>query len=63
MFMPLKDLCTEVHIPILMNIPFDRRIAAGLAEGLTLIEINPDYSQRLQDVYRQISSIIASIKE
>jgi len=59
-FSPLEDLCSDFHVPILMHIPFDRRIAAGLAEGQTLIEINPDYSQRLQDVYHHISSIIAS---
>lgn len=62
-FPPLEDVCSDFHIPILMHIPFDRRIASGLAEGLTLIEINLDYSQRLQDVYHQISSIIASNKE
>ncbi len=59
-FSPLEDLCSDFHVPILMHIPFDRQIAAGLAEGQSLIEINPDYSQRLQDVYHQTSSIIAS---
>lgn len=59
-FSPLEDLCSDFHVPILMHIPFDRQIAAGLAEGQSLIEINPDYSQRLQDVYHHISSIIAS---
>lgn len=62
-FSPLEDLCSDFHVPILMHIPFDRQIAAGLAEGQSLIEINPDYSQRLQDVYHQTSSIIASKKE
>ena len=62
-FSPLEDLCSDFHVPILMHIPFDRQIAAGLAEGQSLIEINPNYSQRLQDVYHQISSIIASKKE
>ena len=45
-----------------MHIPFERRIAAGLAKGLTLIAINPDYSQKMQDIYRHISSILASNK-
>lgn len=62
-FSPLEDLCSDFHVPILMHIPFDRQIAAGLAEGQSLIEINPNYSQRLQDVYHQTSSIIASKKE
>lgn len=62
-FKPLEDLCSDYQIPILMHIPFNRRIAAGLAEGLTLIEINPDFSQRLQDVYHHISSMIASNKD
>ena len=62
-FPPLEDLCSDFQVPILMHIPFDRQIAAGLAEGQSLIEINPDYSQRLQDVHHQISSFIASKKE
>ncbi len=61
-FSPLEDLCSDFHIPILMHIPFERRIAAGLAKGLTLIAINPDYSQKMQDIYRHISSILASNK-
>ena len=62
-FSPLEELCSDFNLPILMHVPFDRQIAAGLAEGQSLTEINPDYSQRLQDIYLQISSIIASKKE
>lgn len=62
-YRPLESLCQELNIPILIQIPFDKQIAAGLAEGQTLIEIKPEYSQRLQDVYHQISSVIFSTQE
>jgi MinD superfamily P-loop ATPase len=62
-FPPLESLCSDNNLPILLHIPFDRRIASGLAEGLTLLEINSDYSQMLQDVYGQIIFIMARNKE
>lgn len=62
-FLPLETLCSDFNLPILMHIPFDRRIASGLAKGLTLLVVNPDYSQILTNVFHQIQSILASNKE
>jgi len=42
-FPPLEALCNEAGVPILLRIPFERQIAEGIAQGLTLVEIQPDY--------------------
>lgn len=62
-FAPLEQLCIDFHLPILMHLPFDKRIASGLANGQTLVEIDPEYLQRFQDVYRHINTVIASNME
>jgi MinD superfamily P-loop ATPase len=46
--------CEEAKIPILMRIPLEREIGAGIAQGKTLIEIRPEYRDRFQQMYAQI---------
>ncbi|MBN2057770.1 MAG: ATP-binding protein [Candidatus Saganbacteria bacterium] len=42
--------CAENDIPILMEIPFDREIAALYSKGVLLIEGKPEYRQRFIDL-------------
>jgi len=53
-YTPLLDLCDDNHLSILMQIPHDRLIAEGVAQGKTLIEIYPDYIDSFYDIYEQI---------
>jgi hypothetical protein len=32
-------------VPVLMRIPFERTIAEGVAQGKTLVEIHPEYTE------------------
>jgi MinD superfamily P-loop ATPase len=50
----VKAFCQQVDIPILMRIPLDREIGAGIAQGKTLIDIRPAYKSRFQELYMQI---------
>jgi len=50
----VKVFCQQMEIPILMRIPLDREIGAGIAQGKTLIDIRPAYKFRLQEMYKQI---------
>ena len=44
------DYCTREQIPILLEIPFDRKIAEGYAKGQTLIVSQPEWSEKLVEL-------------
>jgi MinD superfamily P-loop ATPase len=49
--------CETERIPILMEIPMDRRIAVAYSKGIPLVEEIPEYRKRFQDLY---SKLVAS---
>jgi MinD superfamily P-loop ATPase len=50
----VEAFCQQMDIPILMRIPLDREIGAGIAQGKTLIDIRPAYKARFQEMFAQI---------
>jgi len=48
--------CHEQGLPILLRIPFEREIAAGIAQGKNLTEIKPDLVPALQRMFTQITA-------
>jgi len=50
----VDDFCLQAGIPILMRIPLERSIGAGIAKGKTLIQIQPDYLDDFQQMFTQI---------
>ena len=60
----VEDYCAAEHIPILMRIPLDRRIAEAYSEGIPLVEALPEYRAKFIQLYLQIADHISkSIKE
>jgi MinD superfamily P-loop ATPase len=55
-FPELDSFCHAKDLPILLRIPFEREIAAGIAQGRTLIEVQPEYSRTFQELFQQIES-------
>jgi MinD superfamily P-loop ATPase len=55
----VEDFCREAQIPLLMRIPLDREIATGIAQGKALIEIQPEYQARFQEMYARIAVEVA----
>jgi MinD superfamily P-loop ATPase len=54
---PLIDnFCNEHNLPVLLRIPFDRSIAAGIAQGKTLVEICPQTISSFRELLIQINS-------
>lgn len=51
---PLEEYCSEKNLPVWLRIPFDRAIAEGLAQGKSLIEIHPHYSELFCQVFEGI---------
>jgi MinD superfamily P-loop ATPase len=58
----VEDFCHETGLPILMQIPFDRKIGEGVAQGNTLVEIYPEYIGQFQTLLNQIEAQLAERK-
>jgi len=54
----VDEYCHSANLPVLMRIPFDRKIGEGIAQGKTLLDIQPDYSERFQNLFEQIEGRI-----
>jgi MinD superfamily P-loop ATPase len=50
----VETYCQSEGIPILMRIPFDRRIAEVYSEGGLVIEALPEYRDQFRDLYQKI---------
>ncbi len=47
---------TENQLPVLLRIPFKKQLATGIAGGKMLVEILPEYTQRLQVLFENMSA-------
>jgi MinD superfamily P-loop ATPase len=56
----LEGYCQEVSLPILMRIPFDRRIAEGYAAGQLLVETLPEYREQFIALAQRIAEEVAA---
>jgi MinD superfamily P-loop ATPase len=45
----VEDYCKSQDIPVVLSIPFDEEIAKGYSNGLPLVEIQPEWSERLRE--------------
>jgi len=50
----VKDYATRQSLPILMEIPFDRRIAEAYSRGEVLVEVMPEWKEGFLELYRRI---------
>jgi len=53
------DFCEKKGIPIMMEIPFDRRIAELYSRGVPFVEEMPEWKQRFRDLVDKIGEMIA----
>jgi MinD superfamily P-loop ATPase len=53
------DFCEEKGIPIMMEIPFDRRIAELYSRGVPFVEEMPEWRQRFRDLVDRIGEMIS----
>ena len=54
----VKDYCSRENIPILMEIPMDRKIAEAYSEGKSIIETMPEYKQKFLALYKKIKNLL-----
>lgn len=55
----VKQFCHEEGIPILMEIPMDRRIAEAYSRGIPIIETLPGYREKFLALFSDISNMVS----
>ena len=48
------EYCEKENIPILMEIPNDRKIAEAYSIGKIIIDVYPEYAQKFKALYKEI---------
>jgi len=54
----VRAYAKEIGLPILMEIPFDRRIAEAYSKGEMIVEVLPEYKEKFSRLYHNISNLI-----
>ena len=57
----INSYCRENDIPLLMTIPLEKKIGAGLARGDTLLEIYPKYGDKFRTLYERIDQMLEEV--
>lgn len=58
----VEEFCAESGLPVLLRIPFERRIAEGIARGKDLLEIHPEFIPLFQQLLSRIAGIVEASK-
>jgi MinD superfamily P-loop ATPase len=53
----VKNYAEEENISVLMEIPFDRRIAEAYSRGKILVEVMPELREKFRALYRDIAEM------
>ncbi len=54
----VETYCREENVPLLMKIPWDRRIAEGYSRGEAVVTVQPDLKQQFQNLYATIKATV-----
>ncbi len=57
----VEQYCEEVGLQILMQIPLEREIGHGIAQGKSLLEIKPEYENRFLQLHLQIIEALSIV--
>ncbi|MFO7738576.1 MAG: ATP-binding protein [Desulfatiglandaceae bacterium] len=55
----LKHYAKAEDLPVLMEIPFDRRIAEAYSRGEILVEVMPEWKEHFKSLYHRIEDLVA----
>jgi MinD superfamily P-loop ATPase len=54
----VRQYARQMGLPILMEIPFNRKIAEAYSQGEMLVDVMPEWSDRFQRLYNRIEKLI-----
>jgi len=55
----VHEYAEEENIPVLMEIPFDRQIAAAYAKGTPIVTAQPEYGEKFRALFKEIERLVA----
>jgi MinD superfamily P-loop ATPase len=55
----VREYAKSEGLPILMEIPFDRKIAESYSKGEMFVEETPEWKQKFKDLFHRIEEIIS----
>jgi MinD superfamily P-loop ATPase len=53
----IREFCASEEIPVMMTIPFDRKIAEVYSRGQTILETFPTYREKFMELFEKIGRI------
>jgi len=53
--------CRERGLPVLMEVPQDRRIAASYARGIPLVRAEPGWAERFGELFRRVQALVEGV--
>jgi MinD superfamily P-loop ATPase len=53
----VDDFCMDVGLPVLLRIPMDRAIAAGIAQGVPLVSLRPEYDTLFKELFLTVAGV------
>jgi MinD superfamily P-loop ATPase len=56
----VADYASSENIPVLMEIPFDRKIAEAYSNGIPFVEIFPEWKEKFRELYFKIEELAAT---
>jgi MinD superfamily P-loop ATPase len=54
----VKAYAANENLPILMEIPFDRRIAEAYSRGDMIVDVMPEWKEKFQGLYKKIKELL-----
>ncbi|MBW1866964.1 MAG: 4Fe-4S binding protein, partial [Deltaproteobacteria bacterium] len=54
----VREYAESVNLPILMEIPFDRKIAEAYSRGELLVDVMPEFKENFIKLYKRIAQIV-----
>ena len=54
------DYCQSKQIPVLMEIPMDRKIAESYSKGIPIVADNSSYIQKFQELFKKVERVYES---
>jgi MinD superfamily P-loop ATPase len=54
----VHEYADEENLPVLMEIPFDRRIAEAYSRGEMLVEVIPEWREKFLDLFEKVKGAV-----
>lgn len=54
----VERYCLKENIPLLLRIPWSRKVAEAYSRGVPAVEVIPDLRERLRSVYQEIAGLV-----